>query len=48
MIDYGRFEEVVKALEGAVLQSEYLVGGRLDDALAAEQALSSRGPSVMN
>ena len=44
MMGYGRFEDVVNALDGAVLQGKYL-GRQLDDALAAEQAKPSAPPT---
>ena len=44
MMGYDRFEDVVNALDGAVLQGKYL-GRQLDDALAAEQAKPSAPPA---
>jgi hypothetical protein len=50
MMGYGRFEDVVNALEGAVLQGEHLVGAtaRRRAGGGASQTVSSSGPSVMN
>ena len=45
MMGYDRFEDVVNALEGAVLQGEYLVGDSSTTALAAEQAKPSAPPA---
>jgi hypothetical protein len=52
MMGYGRFEDVVNALEGAVLRGEYLVGdsstARRRTSGGASQTVSSSDPSVMN